>query len=108
MKSINSINIELAKNITRILAEFDFSTTVELFKVMGTKWIRDDEERFPTLDDVRDCAEYLLWNVIEYAYEHNENFTYSESGCFRAEYHKEHKEEYVELIFEPCSWRKIA
>ena len=43
VKSINSINIELAKNITRILAEFDFSTTVELFKVMGTKWIRDDE-----------------------------------------------------------------
>ena len=105
---MKNINVELVKNITQIMAEFDFETTVEILKLMDIKWIFDGEERYPTLYDVRDTAHYLLWSSIEYAYKHKENFAFSESGCFRAEYHKEHKEEYVELIFEPCVWRKIC
>ena len=105
---MDKISVELVKNITQIMTEFDFETTVKILKFMDIKWILDGEERYPTLDDVRQKADYLLWDVIEYAYKHKENFDFSECGCFRAEYHKEDKEEYVELIFEPCSWRKIA
>ena len=105
---MDKISVELAKNITQIMTEFEFETTVEILKFVDIKWIRDGEERYPTLDDVRQNADYLLWDVIEYAYKHKENSAFSECGCFRAEYHKEDNEEYVELIFEPCSWRKIA
>lgn len=105
---MDKISVELAKNISQIMAEFDFETTVEILKLMDIKWIRDEEERYPTLDDVRQTADCLLWGVIEYAYKVKEIFAFSESGCFRAEYHKENNDEYVELIFEPCSWRKIC
>ena len=107
---MDKINVELAKNISQIMAEFDFETTVEILKLMDIKWTHDGEERYPTLDDVRQNADYLLWEAIKYAYEHKENSAFSESGCFRAEYHcdDETKEEWVELIFEPCVWRKIC
>ena len=105
---MDKISVELAKNISQIMAEFDFETTVKILKLMDIKWKVDGEERYPTLDDVKQNADYLLWEVIKYAYKHKENSAFSESGCFRAEYHKEDNEEYVELIFEPCSWRKIA
>lgn len=107
---MDKIDVELAKNISQIMAEFDFETTVEILKLMDIKWSREGEERHPTLNDVRQNADDLLWNVIEYAYNHKENFAFSVCGCFRAEYHcnDETKEEWVELIFEPCSWRKIC
>ena len=105
---MDKINIELAKNISQIMAEFDFETTVEILKLMDIKWTRDGEERYPTLDDVRQTVDDLLWHVIEYAYEKVTDFAYSETGCFRAEYHydDETKEECVDLMFEPCVWRK--
>ena len=104
---MKTINIELAKNISQIMAEFDFETTVEILKLMDIKWTRDGEERYPTLNDVKQNADYLLWEVIKYAYKEKiTDFAFSECGCFRAEYHKEDNEEYVELIFEPCVWRK--
>ena len=105
---MDKISVELAKNITQIMAEFDFETTVKVLKLMDIKWTRDDEERYPTLDDVRQTADYLLWHAIEYAYEKVTDFAYSECGCFRAEYHcdEDTKEEWVDLMFEPCTWRK--
>ena len=105
---MDKINVELAKNISQIMAEFDFEATVKILKVMDIKWEHDGEERYPTLDDVKQMADYLLWNVVEHAYEKVTDFSYSESGCFRAEYHYDDttKEEWVDLIFEPCVWRK--
>ena len=105
---MDKINVELAKNISQIMAEFDFETTVKILKFMDIKWLRDGEERYPTLDDVRQTADCLLWGVIEYAYEKITNYAFSESGCFRAEYHCDDitKEEWVDLMFEPCVWRK--
>lgn len=107
---MDKISVELAKNISQIMAEFDFEITVEILKLMDIKWKRDEEERYPTLDDVRQTADYLLWHVIEYAYKYKENFAFSECGCFRAEYHYDDttKEEWVDLIFEPCVWRRIC
>lgn len=107
---MEEIKVKLAKNITEIMAEFDFETTVEILKLMDIKWERDGEKRHPTITDVREQAESLLWGCIEYAYEHVSDFAYSEGGCFRAEYNvdEDTKEEYVELIFEPCSWRKMC
>lgn len=105
---METISIELAKNITEVMMNFDFPTTVEILKFLNIKWKLDNGERYPTLDDVQDLAQDLLWKSIEYAYKYKENSAFSESGCFRAEYHKEDNEEYVELMFEPCSWRKIA
>ena len=103
---MEKISVKLAKNISQIMAEFDFETTVKILKLMDIKWTRDDEERYPTLDDVREMANQLIWDAIEYADEKVTDVSYSETGCFRAEYHKENKDEYVELIFEPCVWRK--
>lgn len=105
---MDKINVELAKNITQIMAEFDFETTVKILKLMDIKWVRDGEERYPTLDDVREMVDYLLWHAVEHAYEKVTNFSYNESGCFRAEYHYDDttKEEWVDLMFEPCVWRK--
>ena len=39
----------------------------------------------------------------------NAKIDFVECGCFRAEYNfiEESKEEYVELLFIPCEWRKI-
>ena len=107
---METINVKLAKNISQIMAEFDFETTVKILKLMDIKWTRDDEERYPTIDDVRETANQLMWDAIQYAYEKVTDVSYSETGCFRAEYHCDDttKEEWVELIFEPCSWRKIA
>ena len=107
---MEQLNVKLAKNITEILTEFDFETTVKILKLMDIKWTRDNESRYPTLTDVKETAEELLWEVIEKAYENVANFYYVECGCFRAEYNfiEESKEEYVELLFIPCSWRKIA
>ena len=107
---MDKISVELVKNITQIMTEFDFETTVKILKFMDIKWTRDGKERYPTLNDIKQNADYLLWSVIEYAYKHKENSAFSESGCFRAEYHcdDETKEEWVELIFEPCVWRKIC
>lgn len=107
---MDKISVELAKNISQIMAEFDFETTVKILKLMDIKWIRDDEERYPTIDDVRETANKLIWSSIEYAYEHVSDFAYSESGCFRAEYHEDcdTKEEYVDLMFEPCVWRRVC
>ena len=102
------IKVSLAKSITEVMAEFDFETTVEILKLMDIKWIREGEERYPTITDVREQGEILLWGCVRYAYEHVTDFAYSESGCFRAEYHSEDGEEWVELIFEPCAWRKIC
>ena len=105
---MDKISVELAKNITQIMAEFDFETTVKILKFMDIKWTRDGKERYPTLNDIKQNADYLLWSVIEYAYKHVTDFAYSECGCFRAEYRNEDNEEYVDLMFEPCSWRKIC
>ncbi len=106
---MDKISVELAKNISQIMAEFDFETTVKILKLMDIKWIRDDE-RYPTISDVRETANQLMWDAIEYADKKVTDFSYSETGCFRAEYHydDETKEEWVELMFEPCRWRKIA
>lgn len=105
---MKEINIKLAKNIAEILTEFDFESTVKTFKVLEIEWERDGEKRNPNINDVRKMANDLMWNAIEYAYENVTNYAFSESGCFRAEYHcdDETKEEWVDLIFEPCTWRK--
>ena len=107
---MDKISVELAKNITQIMAEFDFETTVKVLKLMDIKWTRDGKERYPTLNDIKQNADYLLWSVIEYAYKHKENFAFSECGCFRAEYHYDDttKEEWVDLMFEPCVWRRVC
>jgi hypothetical protein len=106
---MESIKVELAKNVSQIMAEFDFETCVKILEMMDIKWVRDGEERHPTIDDVRETANELIWNSIEYASEHESDSAYSESGCFRAEYRCDDKtkEEWIDLIFEPCSWRKI-
>lgn len=107
---MDKISVELAKNISQIMAEFDFETTVKILKFMDIKWDCDEEERYPTIDDVRETANQLMWDAIEYAYKYKENSAFSASRCFRAEYHCDDttKEEWVELMFEPCTWRKIC
>lgn len=100
------INVKLAKNISQIMAEFDFETTVKILKLMDIKWARDGEERYPTLNDVMGQANDLMWRVIKGAYEEVSDSYFAECGCFRAEYHSENNDEWVDLMFEPCSWRK--
>lgn len=104
---MNKINVNLAKNITDIIVEFDFETAVKIFKLLDIKWTRDGEDRYPTTEDVKRFVCDLLWNLIERAYKNNANFYFSESGCFRGEYHKDDVDEWVDLIFEPCTWRKF-
>lgn len=103
------ISVELAKNICNVLCEFDFETTVKILEMLDIKWERDGEERHPNIFDVKELANSLIWNSIEYGYEHVTDYAYSESGCFRAEYHSnDEKEEWVDLLFEPCAWRKVC
>lgn len=100
------IKISLAKNITEVMAEFDFETTVEILKLMNIKWTRDGEDRYPTIIDVREQASDLMWRVVKGAYEEVSDSYFAECGCFRAEYHSENNDEWVDLMFEPCVWRK--
>lgn len=97
---MDMINTNLAKNIADILVNFDFSTVKKIWDCMHDKTPPSD------ITDIKFQANQLLWNVIEKAYEKVTDFYYIEGGFFlRAEYHNDN-EEWVELIFEPCSYRK--
>lgn len=85
------ISLELAKNISHIMTDFNFELVAEYMSNGSDEEVCDSE--------VREYAESLLWEAVENATSQNSDDYFIEGKYFlRAEYHKDEEFERCSLI----------